>query len=318
MNSAKRYLAVMLAGMMLLPAFACSKNEDDESSGSNTSESGEAADSSGNSGESGESGSGNDQNSSAESQDSAEMMSEIMGGDNAIVTATDEDGKISINYVVNFNDNIPDSEEDAANAIVTTIRGDDGKIYVPRTDINGTTITQADGSPQTDVYTGTTLPTTYESPTYVPAFRNYMAMWLDISNKEDFVFDGDLLEYELEIAQDAPSGVYPIEFTLLELGDYDGKGFAQIDQNPGYVCINHDAPAQTLVDNGNPTLTIDTVSVNPGDTTRLKMKITNNTGIVAFRIMIRYDSNVIKIKDAGSGRDLASYATLTARQIGEN
>jgi len=303
MNTVKRYLAVMLSGMMLLPAFACSKNDD--SSGGNT-ESSQASDESGNQNESSAENSGND------SKDNKELLDQLMGEDSAFVQG--EDGK-TINYKVHPVE-IPD--EDAANAIVTTIRGEDGKIYVPRTDINHQTVTEANGNPQTDVYTGTTLASSYESPSYTPAFRNYMTMWLDISNKADFVFDGDLMEYELEIADDAPSGVYPIEFTKLELSNYDAKGYPQIDKNAGFVCINHDAPEVELVDNGNPTLTIETISAKPGEKARLKMKIKNNPGIVAFRIMIRFDSNVMKITDVGSGKDLASYATLTARQIGEN
>ncbi|MBR3267119.1 MAG: hypothetical protein IKI58_00060 [Oscillospiraceae bacterium] len=280
MNTLKRYAALLLAGSMLLPAFACSKGKNDSSSSAGDSSS---------------------------SSDFAQMFDEKN-------MVTDANG--APNFMLDFNDNIAGvNDEDAINAIVTTIRGDDGKIYVPRTDINGTTVTQADGKPVTDVYTGTTLATTYASPDYVPKFRNYMALWLDISKGENFVFDGNLLEYEMEIAQDAPSGVYPIEFTLIDMGDYDGKGFKQVDWNPGYVCINADEPTRNDVDNGNLTLTAETISAKPGETARMKVKITNNTGIVAFRIMIRFDSNVISIKNAGAGKDLASFATLTARTI---
>lgn len=314
MSYLKRTAALLLACTMMIPAFSCGKSgsstaEEESSSAENSSA---EKDSSG--AENDSSAAENDSNdgSSAENGNQSSNQAGIDIEEKYVVT--DSNGQV--NWVLNFNDNIPlNDDEDAANAIVTTLRGEDGQIYVPKTDINGTTVTQEGGSPATEVYTGTTLASEYKDPAYTPKFRNYMAMWLDISNREDYVFDGDLLEYKLDIAEDAPDGVYPIEFTLVDLGDYNGKGVGKVDTNAGFVCINMDEPEQNITIGDNMTLTVDTISAKPGDSAKLKVRIDNNTGIVAFRLMIRYDSNVISIKDAGAGKDLATVASLTARTI---
>ncbi|MBR6107096.1 MAG: hypothetical protein IKQ39_03720 [Oscillospiraceae bacterium] len=314
MNNLKRTAALLLACTMMIPAFACGKNN--SSSTGETEVSGESSAAESNADNSSE----GDSSAADSKSDNSENSSEDSGSNNAGLEVAEKyivtDSNGQQNWVLNFNDNISvNNDEDAANAIVTTLRGDDGTIYVPKTDINGTTVTQEGGSPATELYTGTTLASKYEEPTYTPKFRNYMALWLDISERKDFVFDGDLLEYQLEIADDAPKGVYPIEFTLVDISDFEGKGLGTIDTNPGFVCVNMDEPEQNITLSDNVTLTIDTISAKPGETAKLKVKIDNNTGIVAFRLMIRYDSNVITIKKSGAGKDLASFASLTARTI---
>ncbi len=310
MNYLKRTAALLLACSMMVPAFACGK-----SSETSKQESGSESSQAENNSKPEESNSkGESSNADSGSSDEPDAQ-ELLGFDEEHMVTDQKGGQ---NFVLNFNDNIAGQNgEDAANAIVTTLRGDDGKIYVPKTDINGTTVTKDGGEIVTEAYTGTTLASAYAEPTYKPAFRNYLAMWLDISQRENYVFDGDLLEYEMEIAEDAPDGVYPIEFTLVDIGDYEGKGVGTVDTNAGFVCINMDEPKQEINLGSNMTLTAETVSAKPGDTTKLKVKIDNNSGIVAFRLMIRYDSNVISIKKAGAGADLASRARLTARTIDE-
>ena len=314
MNTLKRTAAVLLAGTMLLPAFACSGNDSSKNEQSGNSSSSEAKNNS-SADNSSNADSKNDNNSNADSKnDNSKADNPLPIDEKALVT----DANGAPNYALHFDDNVKvQNDEDAANAIVTTLRGEDGEIYVPRTDINGTTVTQEDGNPVTDVYTGTTLASEYAEKTYTPKFRNYMAFWLDISKRDNYVFDGDLLEYDLRIAEDAPDGKYPIEFTLTDMSDYYGKGVGTIDTIPGFVCVNREAPEQKVELSDNLTLTVESVSVKPGDKARLKMKIANNKGIAGFRIMIRYDSNVITIKKAGAGGELAESASLTAHPIDE-
>lgn len=248
-------------------------------------------------------------------------------GDNSQGNSALEDSKIStdenqmITHDLDFTEITDDSGSGDAqseqNFIVTTIRGEDGQVYVPQTDINGTTVTEAGGAVATELYTGTTLATTYAEPSYTPVYKNHQAFWLDMSKKADFVFDGELLVYEFKIADDAVDGVYPVQYYFTDIANWDAQSVKDVTLNVGYICINSEAPANEQKTGSGLTINPGTVTAKPGDTVLLPVNIVNNPGFVGFRLRLRYDSKAMTIVDAGAGKDLHSNAGMTAKEMGE-
>ena len=285
MNSMKKIAAGLLACVITIPAVACSH-------GSSTSDSSNAE---------------NSQN----SQDSLVEDSKISTDENQMITH-------ELDFIDITEENSSGDSQAEQNFIVTTIRGEDGQIYVPQTDINGTTVTEAGGAPVTELYTGTTLATTYAEPSYTPAYKNHQAFWLDMSKKADFVFDGELLVYEFKIADDAVDGVYPLQYYFTDIANWDAASIKDVTLNVGYICINSEAPANEQKTGSGLTINPGTVTAKPGDTVQVPVTIVNNPGFVGFRLRMRYDSKAMTIVDAGAGKDLHSNAGMTAKELGED
>lgn len=301
----KRILAALLAAAMTIPAFAC--GEKIEGGDSNTAESsaGESADS-------------KENGDSAANPDDGNQQAQGNNGESKPVdegVVIDPNG--AQNHMLVFEQ--PQLEED--DAIVSTKRADDGKIYIAKTDINGATVTDANGEEATELYTGETNAAVYEKG-YTPSIKTYQAYWLDISEQADFVFDGNLLEFEIKVKEDTPDGVYPVEVYFADLSNYS----ANTDENaaklenvkfrPGYICVNTEQPEIPALGT-EMTLTPDTISAKPGDTVRMNLRVDNNPGLVAFVIRMHYDQNAFKIGKAGAGSDLGERARLTARTLDE-
>lgn len=291
MNYTKRFAAVLLAAAMTIPVVACSHaNGGDTNTGNNdtvqTNGDGNAA--------------------------------QTEAADDVLPVEIDEEGGVhqDLTFFDNPGSGDESRQEDAANVIVTTIRGEDGNYYVPKTDINGQEVKQEDGKPATEVYTGTTLATTYVKQDYIANYQSYQAFWLDTSKKADYVFDGEFLELEVEIPEDAVDGVYPIQFYYTDVANYEAESVGEITTNVGYLCINSAEPSAQTTTAAGMTITPKNVSAKQGDTVRIPITIENNPGIVAFDLRLRYDSNAMKIVDAGAGKDFASSASMTAHEIG--
>ena len=301
----KRILAALLAAAMTLPAFACGEKID-RADDSSVQSSDSAEESSGN---------GEDGNSGAENSDGNS------GGNNNNNEVSDPDvvigeyGEQNHKLVFETPENIDEGP------IISTKYGDDGKIYVAKTDINGAAVTEAGGKEATELYTGETNAASY-SQGYTPNIKTYQAYWLDISKKKDFVFDGNLLAFEIKVKEDTPDGIYPVEVYFADLSNYSAntdENAAKLDAVkfiPGYVCVNSEKPAQQAVGT-DMTLTPETVSAKPGETVLMNLRVDNNPGLVAFVIRVHYDENAITIVDAGAGSDLGKHATLTARPLEE-
>lgn len=301
----KRVLAALLAVAMTLPAFAC--GEQIESGDDSTAEVSDSANES-----SADDGSSNDENSdsgadseSGDSQDSAAIE------DDGVVI--DDNGAQNHKLVFETPENIED------NSIVSTKRAEDGSVYIAKTDINGVVVTEANGSEVTELYTGSTNAASYAKD-YTPNIKTYQAYWLDISKQKDFVFDGSLLEFEIQVKENTPDGVYPVEVYFADLSNYSAntdENAAKLDAVkfiPGYVCVNSEKPEIPAVGT-DMTLTPETVTAKPGETVRMNLRVDNNPGLVAFVIRMHYDDNAIIINDAGAGSDLGKHAKLTTNTL---
>lgn len=325
MNSMKKMTALLLAAAMMLPAVACANIESSDLNAEYTGD----PDGSGNAEESGNSDSDASQensgadNSSADNSSADNSSSANDNGNSSNDSAmqilqqgvvTDQYGQQNQSLVFDQPKEAPVVDDDGS-TVVTTIRGTDGNYYAPVTDINGATVTEPSGEVKTELYTGTTNAASYPDISYQPDFKTYQALWMDISQKADFVFDGNLLEFEIEVPETTQDGVYPIEIYYTDFSNYNADSLKDIAVNAGYVCVNSEEPAPSSPVDGQITLTPDTVSAKPGDTVRLNVRIDNNTGIVAFVIRMHYDANAMTITKAAAGSDLGRRAQLTTRTL---
>lgn len=311
-NMKKRVLAALLAAVMTLPAFACGENissGDDSSKESSVSQDESSAENS----EGAESESkAENAGDSSKSDDSSSQGGQADPDDENVVI--DPNGGRNQKLTFETPQNV--EEEDT---VVSSIRADDGKIYVAKTDINGAAVTEAGGSVATELYTGPTNAAEYEKG-YTPAVKTYQAYWLDISEQKDFVFDGNLIEFEVKVNENTPDGVYPVEVYFADLSNYSANTdenaakLANVKFRPGYVCVNKDKPEVEALGK-DMTLTPDTVTAKPGETVRMNLRVDNNPGLVAFVIRMHYDSNAMTIGKGGAGSDLGELASLTARTL---
>lgn len=277
MNTWKKAGAVILAAAMTLPAFACSS---DRNSSTNPD---------------GQNSSAVDNNSS-----SADIPADLPGLDPGILWVNDdvdtENGRI----------------DDGQVAATTIIQGEDGNYYVPKTDINKETVTQPDGKPETEVYTGLAK---YADKDYTANYKSYQCFWLDTSQKKDFVFNGEFLVFDVKIPEDAKDGIYPVQFYYNDIANYDAETIGGVTMNTGYVCVNNDAPAAPTSNGSGLTLTPGIVAGKPGDTVKLPVEISNNPGFVAFDLRLRYDSNAVKITKCSAGSAFAAGASIESHEM---
>lgn len=226
--------------------------------------------------------------------------------------STDSNGMINFDLTLTPDPNIPPQQTTAP--VVTTTVDANGDIFANKTDINGSTVTTDGGTPVTEPYTGTTLATSYAEQNYQPKEQNYQALWLDMSQKKDFVFDGQFLIFNAKIADNAPDGVYPINIFHTDFANYDAESL-KVSTNVGYVCVNATAPQVEKVIGDSLTVSANTVSGKPGDTVQIIFELNNNPGFVGFNFMFNYDGNAISITEGGAGKDFATRANLTAHEL---
>ncbi len=307
----KRLLAALLAVAMTLPAFSC--GEKIPSGDESTAEVSDSANESSNE----ESSNAESSKGNADSADS-DSSSKAANNEDSVEINTDDvviDENGAQNHKLVFE--TPELLDDEP--VVSTKRAEDGSVYVAKTDINGVVVTEANGSEATELYTGETNAALYEKD-YTPSIKTYQAYWLDISKKQDFVFDGSLLEFEIQVKENTPNGIYPVEVYFADLSNYSAntdENAAKLDAVkfiPGYVCVNTDQP-EVPATGTEMTLRPETISAQPGETVRMKLLIENNPGLVAFVIRMHYDDNAIVINEAGAGADLGKHARLTTNTL---
>ena len=209
MNKMKRLTAALLAAMVILPMSACGEkitnnSTADNSAGDNQTpgDNNNAADPNG----------GNGGEANGNDGGNAEANPDVQMFDKNVVVGDDGSQNQALSFSQNFNDN---------SAVNVPFRGEDGNYYVAKTDINGNAAVDGNGETQTDVYKDTGK-MEYQL-NYTPSIKSYQALWLDISQKADFVFDGNLLEYEVKVADDAPDGIYPVEVYYTDFSNYSAN-----------------------------------------------------------------------------------------------
>lgn len=294
MNKMKRLTAALLAAVVVLPVTACGEKISNNSKADNS-----AADN--------QTPGGND--AADPNGGNAEVNPDVKMFDENVVVGDDGSQNQALSFSQNFNDN------SAANA---PFRGEDGNYYVAKTDINGNVAVNGNGETQTEIYKDPGK-MDYQL-NYTPDIKSYQALWLDISQKEDYVFDGNLLEYEVKVADNAPDGIYPVEVYYTDFSNYSANTdentpiLHDVDSIKGYICVNKDAP-EAEKPGDKMTISAESISVKPGDTARFNVRLDNNPGIVAFVVRLHYDGNIITINKAAAGSELGKRARLTTNML---
>lgn len=268
MKHEKKILALLLAAVLTVPAFSCSKNGSSQTAEPKNSE--------------------------------------------TIPLNTDNDKNIKMDFV--FKEVEAQAANDETEPVQSIVTGENGSLYVQKTDINHKPVTQENGDPATEIYTGTTLATKVPGPEYTPSYKTYFSMWIDMTQKADFIFDGEFLTFNVKISEDAKDGVYPIQIYRDDISNYEGETL-KVTKNPGYICVNTEAPNPENQVGAGLTLNGDVVSGKPGETVKFTIKAQNNPGFVGFRLWMSYDANIFKITRANAGKDFPTTASLDGRTV---
>ncbi len=323
-NFKKRLIAIVALTCVALSAFAGCSNKDNGDSKSGSSK-------------------------SSESSEDPNLVSPFQWGDA-------DSGDITIDGVeINANDPVKadhvdsskasdessseSSSEDAKNkdeeGTTGYVAGEPVTEIVAVTEANGEAVTQADGQPVTEVKTITNSTPQPEAssgnsdnnnnnssvgsntdPNYVSNTKGKYAMWIDISNDGDYVFNDSFMKITFKVKDDAPDGIYDIAITP------DLSAFDTSIVTPDTIINGSIKVGDVAADSVDPSsmngfaLYGDKVSAKQGDTVELCINMKDNPGLAAFCIWYYYDSNALEIIDCVPDGEFAEISKNTT-QIGE-
>ncbi|HBB71450.1 MAG TPA: hypothetical protein DCZ71_02455 [Ruminococcus sp.] len=157
-----------------------------------------------------------------------------------------------------------------------------------------------------------TVTTAAANNDYTPKTKQNYAMWLDISNDENFFFEGEFLKYTFKIKEGIPDGDYKIRITP-DFSDVTGKSVYPSKTIDGTIRVNNGSVDK--IDVGSETgFTVygTNAACKQGDTVDFYVNVKNNTGIVAFVMKIYYDGNAMELTNysaAGDFEEISSRST---------
>lgn len=134
----------------------------------------------------------------------------------------------------------------------------------------------------------------------------YKMFWMDLSKKQDFVFDGEFITVDFKIKEDAPAGKYPITVEWMDFSNYSPSKVEGMTGVSGYVTVGSEAEPNSFKNGGNFEIMAENVSGNPGDTVTVRFMANNNPGFVACFFKFAYDSDVLEFVRGNRGSDFAA------------
>ncbi|MDE5945930.1 MAG: hypothetical protein K2G63_01285 [Oscillospiraceae bacterium] len=159
-----------------------------------------------------------------------------------------------------------------------------------------TNIPQSSGGNDTQVTTSGNNNNNYQSN-----MKSFNAMWLDVSEHQNYTFNDTFIEVKVKINQDIPDGKYPINITWPDFACYDpemiGKPVKTDHSVNGYIYVNTPAESQDIPSDGF-VVYAENVEAKQGEEAVLKFAIKNNPGICAVNFHFEYDENAITIDEA--------------------
>ncbi|MBQ9898243.1 MAG: hypothetical protein IJM44_02155, partial [Ruminococcus sp.] len=172
------------------------------------------------------------------------------------------------------------------------------------------TVTEPDGQPVTEYVTVTTQVAV--APVKQAATDGVYAQWIDISNKGDYKFEGDMMVATLKVKDDAPAGDYTIKVST-DFATYAGQSVYTSNNYAGTIRVGggsieadeHSSETDFIYYAKN-------VACNAGDEIQLYFTVKNNPGVVAFSNWFYYDTNVFEFEDLATCGEFAEVAKKTA------
>lgn len=184
------------------------------------------------------------------------------------------------------------------------------------TDADGAVQTDADSQPVTEMAVVTevvTVPADENSNTdnsgdttqapansdYTPKNDGRYAMWIDVSQDDNFYFEGDMLKATFKVKEGIPDGDYKIRIAP-DLADVAGVSVKPSKVMDGTIRVNNGEIEAADVSSETGALVFygDNIACKQGDTIDFNINIKNNTGLVGFCIWFYFDGNALEFVDA--------------------
>ncbi len=147
--------------------------------------------------------------------------------------------------------------------------------------------------------------------TYTPSIAGKLLYWLDMSQKEDYVFNGDFIDVTFRVKDDAPDGNYTIGIGECDFANYDAETvtYTTVD---GDIAVGSAEKLETGTPSGDGTIQIvcETTEAQQGDEVTVRFDMSNNPGIVALIFRFTYDQNALEFVSYDVGEDCADFIDL--------
>ncbi|MBQ8297128.1 MAG: hypothetical protein IJX77_05030 [Ruminococcus sp.] len=205
---------------------------------------------------------------------------------------------------------------------VTEADGQPATQYVEVTEAGGQVVTEADGQTVTQSVPVTTVVTVENSGgnsdetsnnssdnnsgdssadnsgEYTPYMDGSWAMWLDISEDKDFIFQDEFIEVTFKIKESAPDGVYDVNITNPDFANLVEGGTTLVPDTVinGKVYVSEElVPQREITDADGFTVYGEHVAAKQGDEVTFTFNMKNNPGMVAMMFEFEYDRNAMDI-----------------------
>lgn len=231
--------------------------------------------------------------------------------------ALEEDGE-SGNVDVPVNQGVNSNGSEDSYVVVTDEAGE------PVTDSNGTVVTEvvsggnssSNNSGNSDSSTAANEESssgnsTSGGDTYTADTKTFQAYWLDMSQGEDYVFNGDFIDVTFKIKDNAPDGTYALTSGACDFANWDAES-VPVDFVDGSITVGDgSAEAAGTASAGTFSIVAGTAQGKQGDEVTIRFDMSDNPGIVALIFRFKYDANALEITNAVVGNDCSDYITLS-------
>lgn len=190
---------------------------------------------------------------------------------------------------------------------VTTVTDAAGKVFEVVTDANGQETTKPYVPPVTTTAPSSTTSNDSQKPNAKMETRQ--ALWMDLTQKSDFSFNGQFLKFTFKIKDGAADGKYTISLSDTDFSTYMAETLTDIKTSPAYIGVNTDATAGQASGSGF-NIVGNAVKGKPGDTVDVIFNVENNPGFAAFNIQFKYDANALEYVNGGAASDFATVANI--------
>lgn len=137
---------------------------------------------------------------------------------------------------------------------------------------------------------------------YKPAYDICKAYWLDMSQADDYTFDGEFLIVTFQVNENTPDGSYPVSIAATDIASWELVSYDPV-RIDGEVAVNQTPAAQADANDSDFTLKVNSATAKQGELATVVIDLSNNPGFCGFVVDIQYDSNALTIMDASGGAD---------------
>ena len=290
-----RWIACLLACAIGVSLTACGKSQDGSSKEKNNDSSSAAA--------------GDSSNEKAEDSLSSEDLAKMQKQDMTFEYALDGDDNSEGNSDVPVNKGVTSQNNGSS--------GEDS--YVVVTDDSGQPVKDDSGNVVTEVVKGgnssknessTSGGNTSDGSSYQSNIKTFQAYWLDMSNGEDVVCNGDLLDFTFKITDDAPDGNYAITSGANDFANWDAESVPVAFVDGDIAVGSASEKSAGSAESGTFTIAAGTAKGKQGDEVTVRFDMSDNPGIVAMIFLFKYDAGALEVVNASVGSDCSDYIQM--------